>query len=363
MSQRTAYCWAALLAALGCREAPAAPDPVAQPDGKQARVYVTPEERREAGLGHQVTRWLNVAGLLELEQIGLRYDLADRSGHANENDFGKSAQLGATVTPVSWLKGDLVFQYDDAGSDSYRFDEAVIAAEAGDFELAAGMQYVPFGSYLSHFATGPVLEFGETRDTGLTLSWGPDDRLDLSAFAYRGRARHQGSDRPEWDWGAAFESSPSRHVLFGAGWLSDLADSQEGLLRDFHDRYRRRVAAWNAYAVVGTDRFDISAEVLSALGSFKELDADRNHPCAWNVELAYFPGSSIEWALRLEGSREVENAPRRRAGISLSWRATRSISLTLDYLRGWYKAGLAEDANGDAVSDSHQLGAQLSILF
>jgi len=362
MNRRRAYCWSLALILFACRSA-AASDPAAQPDGRQARVYVTPEERREAGAGHQVTRWLNVGGLLDLEQTGVRYGLADGPGHTRESDFGKSLELDATVTPLSWLKSELVFQYDDEGSDSYRFDEATVSAEAGDFELALGMQYVPFGTYLSHFATGPVLEFGETRDRGATLSWGPDERFDLSLFAYQGRARKAGSHGEPWDGGVALETSPSPNVLFGAGWLSDLADSQENLLADSNNRYTRRVSAWNAYLVAGTDRFELSAEVVSALAAFRELEPESNHPSAWNVELAYLPSNRIEWALRWEESHEVQDAPRRRTGIALSWRAARGISLTLEYLHGWYRSGLAENSNGDAVSDSDQVGAQLSLLF
>lgn len=355
--------WAVPALALACGAAAAAPEPGTRPaENAQARVYVTPEERRESGLWHAPTDWLRVAGLLELEQTAVRYE-RDGGGHGDDRDFGKTLQLGAVAMPVAWAKAELLFEYDDEGSDTYRFDEATLAVEAGDFELAGGMLYMPFGTYFSHFATGPVLEFGETRDTGVTLAWGPDERFDAAVFAYRGRARHVDARGSDWDWGAAFEFSPSRHGLVGAGYLADLADSDEGLLRDVGDRYRDAVAAWNAYAVVGIGPFELVAETVCALDSFRELEPDRNRPSAWNLEFAYFPAGRLEWAVRVEGSREVEDAPRRRVGVALSWRATRAVSLTLEYLRSWYGDDLAEDGDGEPVTASHQVGAQLSVAF
>jgi len=325
------------------------------------RIYRTPEERREAGLKYKVTDWLTVSGLVELEYIFQRFSLSDSSRHTHDDDFSKSLQLGAEITPTSWLTGELIYEYDDEGSGSHTLDEATASFEAGDFELVAGKQYVPFGVYLSHFVSGPILEFGETRDKGVTLAYGPDDRLDFSAFAYRGRAEKQGSNGGEWGWGLATEVSPVEWGTFGASYISDLADSREGLLRDFNDRYERRVPAWSAYGVVGLDRFEITAELVRALRSFKELDPEANRPRAWNVELAFYPAGSFEWALRLEGSNELEDAPKLQAGASVAWRIFKNVSITLEYLRGTYEKGLAEDSKERELDKVHQFGSQLSI--
>lgn len=327
------------------------------------RIYRTPEERREAGLKYQVTDWLTVSGLAELEYTFERFSLTESSSHTHEDDFSKSLQFGAEITPTSWLTGELVYEYDDEGSGSHTLDEATASIEAGDFELVAGKQYVPFGVYYSHFVSGPVLEFGETRDKGFTFSWGPDDRLDFSAFTYKGRAEREGTSGNEWDWGLATEVSPVAWGTFGASYLSDLADSQDGLLSDFNDRYERRVPAWSAYGIVGFDRFEVTAELVRALRSFKELDPEANRPRAWNLELAYYPAGSFEWALRLEGSKEVEDEPELRAGMSVAWRIFKQASITLEYLRGTYEQGLAEDSKERELDKVHQFGSQLSVEF
>ena len=330
--------------------------------GEPVRIYKTPEERREAGLKHELTDWLAVSGLVEFEYLYQRAGRYAASGHSHEDDFSKTLQVGATLTPWSWMKGELIYEYDDE-ENRHTLDEAIAAFEAGDFELAIGKQYLPFGVYFSHFVSGPILEFGETRDRGLTLSYGPDERLDLAAFVYRGRAGKSGSGSDHADWGLALEGSPNEFGSLGVSYLSDLADSQEGFLREHHDRYADGVSGWSAYIIAGFDEFDITAELVRALGTFRELEPDRDRPRAWNIEFAHYPRNDFEWSLRLEGSNEVEDAPHLRGGAAVAWRVLKNASLTLEYLRADYRRGLAEDSGDRSLHKAHQFGAQLSIDF
>jgi hypothetical protein len=326
--------------------------------------YTTREERRDAGVKHEITDWLTASGLLEFEGILQSFSLFDTSSHAQEDDFTKTLQLGLEISPLSWMRGELIYEYDDDDeSNKQTIDEAILAFEGDDFELELGKLFVPFGEYFSHFVSGPLLEFGETRthDWGVTLSYGPHDRLDLAAFVYEGRARKAGSDAGYWDWGFAVEGSPFESSTFGVSYLSDLADSQERLLMDSSDRYERRVDALSAYAVFGFDWFELTTEFVAALDSFKEFGPQEDRPSAWNVELAYFPRADVQLALRLEGSSELEGAPRYQGGIALGWRFTNISSLTLEYLHGAFKRGMAEDSRERDLDKVHQIGAQLSI--
>jgi hypothetical protein len=325
------------------------------------RIYTTRQERREAGLKHEITDWLTLSGLVELEYEFQRFSAYDTSSHSHDDDFTKTLQIGAELNPFSWMKGELIYEYDDE-ANRHTLDEGFASFEAGDFELEAGRLYVPFGVYFSHFVTGPVLEFGETRDVGMNLSWAPGEQLDIAAFVYKGRAREAGSGGKDRDWGFTAEGSPFEFGSFGVSYISDLADSQEGFLSDEGDRYDSRVDAWSAYAILGYNQFELTAEFLRALGSFRELDPDRDKPRAWNVELGFYPAGSFEWALRVEGSSEVEDAPRLQAGVSVAWRITKTASLTLDYLRGNYKNGLAEQ-NDHELDKVHTVAGQLSVEF
>jgi len=329
---------------------------------EQVRIYKTPEERREAGLKYELSDWLAVSGLVEFEYLYQRSRLFDASGHTSGDEFSKTLQADLELTPWSWVKGELLYEYDDE-ANRHTLDEAYAAFEAGHFELAIGKQYVPFGVYYSHFVSGPILEFGETRDRGMTLSYGSDERLDVSAFVYQGRAEDTGSDGDSLDWGFAVEGSPNEFGSFGISYLSDLADSKEGFLRDSDDRYENGVSGLSANVIAGFDPFEVTAEFVRALGTFRELEPDRNRPRAWNVELAYYPRNDFEWSLRLEGSNEVEDAPHLRGGAAVSWRFLKKASLTLEYLRATFKRGLAEDSGDRELHKAHQFGGQVTIDF
>ncbi|MFA5941532.1 MAG: LbtU family siderophore porin [Sinimarinibacterium sp.] len=334
-------------------------------DDERARIYTTREERRDAGLKHALADWLLASGLVEFETLDQRRSLFDESGHSDDSEYTATLQLGVEATPLEWMKIELISELEqdsETGQTGPVLDEAVLALEAGDFELELGKLYVPFGVYFSRFVSGPLVEFGETRAHAAALSYGPDERLDIVAFTYDGRARPLSGSRRR-DWGFALEVSPLPFATVGASYLSDLADSDEDLLDDSQGRYEQRVDAWSAYAVAGAGPFEASVEWLAARRAFRELDTDRNRPRAWNIELAYAPRDDVDCALRYEGSRELEDAPRWQAGVAATWRALRSASLTVEYLRARFRRGLAEDARERPIDGRDLFAAQLSVEF
>lgn len=351
--------------------AAAAKPPAPTDEEPSGRIYTTREERREAGLEHALTGWLLLALLAELEYGEDRFRALGEEGErlrTRSDDFSRTFQLGLELQPLEWLKAELIYEYeaDDEG-DRHLIDEAILAFERGAFEAEIGRIVLPFGVYFSHFASGPLPEFGETRGRGAVLSWKPVEGTEFAAFAYDGRAEkldgETADDDHGVDWGAAAQVSPFEFLSFGASYLSDLADSEERLLDDTAHRYARRVDAASVYAVAGLGDFELSAEYLTALRSFAELEPDRDRPSAWNLELAWFPLDRLEGALRYEESRELEDAPERQYGLALAWRIARGASLTVEYLRGEFAPGLAEDAAERELEDVHRVGAQLVVSF
>lgn len=328
----------------------------------QARIYTTREERRDAGLKHRITDWLTFSGLGEIEAIGWRYGHFEDSDRTDEDEFTKTVQLALEATPWEWAKAEVITEYDDE-FNKFVLDEAIASVEVGDFEFEGGDLFVPFGEYFSHFVSGPYLEFGETRGHGFIVSYGPSDRLDIAAFAYNGSAQMLDSGSGDWSWGAIVEGSPFEFLTLSLSYLSDLADSEEALLEDEDNFYEKRVDALSGYAVVGLGRLEFTGEFVRALDSFEELDEDRDRPSAWNLELAYFPDGNISWALRLEGTRELEDAPELLGGIAATWRITDHIYLTAEYLRGHFREGLAETDDEILLDSIQQVGAILSIEF
>ena len=335
----------------------------AQEDEGAGRLYVTNAERREAGLEHELTPWLTASFLLELEGEIENYRLIASGAKENQRSANATLQAGFVVSPWEQAKAELVLEY-DTETEQLIADEAFASLELNDsWEIEAGRMYTPFGVYISHFATGPLLELGETRADMVLLSYSPSEQLDLSIAAYRGDARKTGQDSDRWDGALGIEGWLSEQLAAGLSYQSDLADADERLLEDWDDRYQQRVPAISGFVVWSVADYEITLEALGALKDFRELDRDRNRPLAWNLEFVHFFGDRFEWALRVEGSRELEDAPELQGGASLTWRAWENSTLTVEYLRGRFETGLAVSDDDEPYDRVESLAAQFSLLF
>ena len=325
-----------------------------------ARRYTTREERRDDGHRYEFGEWLSLAGIAEAEYE--RETLTNHEDRAKDtvNESPWSLELVAEITPLEWLKAELVYEY-DSEVDDIKLDEAILAFETGAFELELGKLFVPFGEYFSHFVSGPSIEFAETSGRSAVLSYGPSDEFDLALFVVRGLARKEDRRGQEYDWGLALEVAPLEFATFGLSYLSDLADAEEMLLEDEDNRYSRKVDALSGYMLLGFDWIEFSAEFVHALDSFAELDPDRNEPLAWNTELAWFPNDVLGIALRFEGSKELEDEPRQRSGVALMWQVYTRVFLTVECLQGSFRRDFAEDSLEREARRIRQYAAQLSI--
>ncbi len=339
-------------------------DAEAESQQHSARIYRNPEERREAGLGRHVTEWLEVRGLVELEDTEKEIVLVnDREVTENERPV-LTLQLGLDFTISEWLTAELIFEAESDGKrDTTVLDEGFLSAEIDEWGLELGRQTVPFGEYYSHFVSGPLLEFGETTAETLIVDYTFDDAFELAGFVFESKADRQG-DSDDLDWGARLEyASDDENVIVGASYLSDLAESDERLLREFNDQFQRRVPAWNAYALVGLDRFEITAELLRATKEFTELEAPFDKPSSYNVELAYSLNDSLQVATRYERIDEIEDEPAQRYGVAVTWALNKFCIISVDALFGKFKTGFAFDDDDIELSRTREFGIQLSAEF
>lgn len=332
-------------------------------ESDDARIYSTPEEQREAGRRTEITPWLTVYGLAEAE---LYYDDFDVE-RGRDDDSGRedvlTLQLGLIIDLFELAEAEAVLEYATDTGDVV-LEEAFIAFEHEPWGLVLGKLYTPFGVYFSNFARGPIIEFGETRaDEAATLSFTPDDASALSLTLYRGRARRQ-QNSDQWNWVFAAESALSEDWSVGLSYQSDLADADSRLLQDDNDRYAKRVPGISGYVVWADDRYEATLELLGATRSFAELEQDRDQPWAWNAEVTrFFPERNFELALRFEGSRELEDEPKYQYGVAVTWRPGTYVSLTLEYLRGEFKKGLATSDQDEPYTHVDHVGGMLSIEF
>ncbi len=325
-----------------------------------ARAYATPAERREAGRSRSLAPWLQASALIETEFQRRRIRPASGDGTSRSWDATNSLQLGLVARSGSVVQAELVLQYEsDTAKPSV--DEAVLTLARGDWELEAGRMYTPLGQYFSHFPSGPLLEFGETRAEGVALGYAPSEKLELKVMRYGGRARPAGDGRWSLDWSAALEGRLGGGWSLGASYQTDVADAADGLPAALGRRHARRVPAAAAYARRSNDRFELTAELLGALRSFRELPADLERPRAWNLEFVRFVGPRFLWALRLEGSRELEDAPRSRWGIAASWQLDPRVAVSIEYLNGHVPGGRGASDEPVPGRRVQQVGVRLSL--
>ncbi len=331
-------------------------------DDESVRLYRTRAEKREAGLHRQVTPWLSLSGLVELEWNKDRFSVARNADVIRKDDHAMTLQLGLIATPLEFATAELILEY-DTDTDRVKTEEFIIGVESDPWELVAGKQYLPFGEYFSYFVTGPIIEFGETRDTAATLTYDFSDRLDLSVSAYQGAAGESGRNNRGLDWTFAIEAWPRPNLALGLSYLTDLADADSRLLAENDNRFIRKVPGVSGYVLWIDNHFELTFEALGATQSFVELEADRDQPWGWNLELGLFPHQRFDLALRIEGSRELEDEPHLQYGAAVTVLLHRYVTLTLEYLHGRYDDDLATDDDDNPLEDVNRFGAQLSVAF
>ena len=330
---------------------------------ERAGNYRTRDERREAGLGTELASWLTFSGLVEVESIR---EVAEFSGGLSDHyDFSTdpAVQAAFDISILDIFEAELILEYSEDSRDPI-MDELIVAADVGNFGFSAGRFYAPFGLYYSHFITGPLLEFAETRRDMFLLDYDFFDVVEVAAFAFDGQSRKFGETKDDVGWGTSVDAFLlDGRLNIGGGYISTLAESDEEFLREENNVFQKKVGAWNAYAVFEADTWDVSFEVLRALDSFREFESTEDRPESWNLEAAYFPGNTFEIAFRYERSEELIDAPEQQYGVALTWRLPNNISMTAEYLNSKYKKGFVEEDDDIFYKSGNTIALWFAIEF
>ncbi|WP_169709606.1 LbtU family siderophore porin [Deferrisoma camini] len=332
---------------------------------KNAELYHTLQQKKQAGLMTKISEKISFSGLLELEAAYESTDPADGDREATSDLTVATAQLGFDAQVNDQLTAALVLLFEEDETEPIEVDEATVDYARDGWTARFGRQYLPFGAYPSHMISDPLtLELGEIRETAVQVGY-EGEGWTASAFVFNGDAEKvNGAGEAEEDhvkdWGVSVVVTPVEGVEAGASFLSDLADTDAELVGE----YRDRVGGWSAYAVVGFGAFEVLGEVMGSVGAFDEADLDEDEdgrgdrPLAWNVEGAWDVSEVVEVAVRVEGSRELGGQPELQYGAVVSWGPMEGVSLSLEYLHGEYD----EDFGGGV--DSRDLAtAQLAVEF
>ncbi len=328
---------------------------------RQAELYHTLEEKKAAGLATLLDGHLALSGLIEVEAGYQRSRLRDGGSEAASDLTLATAQLGLGAKATENLGATLALLYEEADQAQIEVDEATIDLSNGPWQARIGRQYLPFGVFRSHFISDPLtLELGETRETALRGGFHLD-RIALEAFIFNGDAEQTGKDSQLRDFGASLSLTPVDGLELAASYLSDLADSDSELVGSV---FSRRVGAWSAAAVASFGPLELSGEYLGALRSFAAADLDiagdgsGDRPRAWNLEAAWYPCDSVEFAVRLEGSDQFAGQPQRQYGLGSSWGFHQHATLALEYLHGRF-----DQTFGDGAKARDLATIQLALAF
>ena len=343
------------------KELPSNDKKLAKPES--VRIYRSPEERREAGLGKQITEWLKFGGVVELEKEWKKNKIKGKD-NTEDPDTELAIELGFEVEYDDWLEAEVLFAIEDNGRRHYQeLDEGLLGVNLGEWGLKIGRLYVPFGVFYSHFIEGPLLEFGQTRADAVLMDYTFLDSIELAAYVFDSKVDRR-ENHNEVDWGVNVEYvSEDESIHIGAGYISDLSESEEELLFDFNHNFLRRVPAWNAFVLIGMTPFEFTAEILRAIHAFQEFPKETDQPFAYNLELAYFPIESVQVSVRGEHSEELEDEPAWQYGISCTFAVWKNVTVSVDYLYGRYKKKFAFDDFDNAQISHHQTALQFAWGF
>jgi len=349
-----------------------APSMAAHPDTKQEIENLKERIRAlETELGQEpaeeqpftltaLGKHLSFSGLLELEASYNKLENAEES-----SDLAlATAQLSTEAGINEHVGGHLILLYeeDDPNDESIKVDEAVISLSCPrplfgqTLAFHGGKMYVPFGKFNSYMVSDPLtLDLGETNDTAALFAL-EGDTWGLSFGVFNGGTDAAGDDDHIDSLVASLEVEPVEGVHLGASYMSDLAESDIGLVAD-PALYGSSTPALSGYLSLEFARFGIEAEVLGAIEDFDQAliglsDLTGDRPLAWNLEAAWMPSDKAQLAARVEDANDFQDDVMR-YGATGSYGIFANTVAALEYLY----------ADPETDPRSHTLTAQLAFEF
>jgi len=337
----------------------------------QVRIYRSPEERREAASGVRLTPWLMFGAVVDIEKEWKTDNYTNRV-HTVENPNPELAiELGFELTDLEWLEGELLFAIEENGRRHFQeVDEGFLGVDFDGVGAKIGLLYVPFGEFYSHFVSGPMLEFAQTRRPAVITDYTLFDLLEISGYLFKGKLEKRANpNKHKIGWGVAAELvSRDESIRIGGGYISDLGEGDDGeLFVDFNYKIKNHVPGWTLHGLIGIPPFEFTGEIVRATESFKEFDSKADKPLAYNLELAFYP-PQLPWlqlAFRWEGSTELEDEPKSIYGLGISLRPFDNINMSVsgEYLRGNFRKGFSTDDNDNEQLSSDIFAVQATYLY
>jgi hypothetical protein len=291
---------------------------------------------------------LKIGGLIEIEAGYGRVDVdnpAEDDEKTSDVDL-TTVELVVDAHIAAHIDGHVMFKYEE---DDLFLDEGFITltgSEKFPAYLIAGRQYIPFGSFESHFITDPAtLELGETNEGAVVAGYRLGcDWVDISLGAFNGKIEEAGSDDHILNFVGRIAVTPLENFTLGFSYTSNLAAADALADQVMSGQVRDEVGGWSVFATATLfERLTIHAEYLAAIDAFQAgeiyslADTDRRKPAAWNVEMGYALTDRWQMALRYSGSTDGdagsgEFLPETQYGAVVNWGPYANTNLALEYL-------------------------------
>lgn len=332
------------------------------------RIYRTPEERREASAGIQFLPWLKFGAVVDIEKEWKTNNFKNGIKTVENPDTELAIEIGFELTSIEWLEAEILFAIEENGSRHYQeVDEGFVGVDIEDFGVKIGKLYMPFGEFYSHFTTGPLVEFAQTRGPGLIVDYTFWDSFEISGYIFDGKVDKKGhSGKHQLDWGLAAEFvTEDESIRIGGGYISDLGEGDAEFFLDFNNTFQQRVPGWTVHGMIALLPLEFTGEIVHATEAIREFGQGADKPLTYNLELAYYPPQFpwIQFALRYEHSVELEGEPIDIYGIGTSLRPLDNLSLSFEYLRGEFKNNFSFDDNDNEQTSYDLIAIVGTILF
>lgn len=306
-------------------------------------------------------KYIKFSGLLELEAS---YDKPE-GGEESSDLVLATAELSTEVSLNDHIGGHLILLWEEDETEPIDVDEAVIILNGPKTLIGqtatfvGGKMYVPFGTFHSFMVTDPLtLDLGETNSTAALFAL-EGELWTLKTGIFNGDVDTEGDNDNIDSWVASLEITPTEGIAFGASYISDIAESDNGLVTD-ETFYKSSVPGATAFVSLALGSFGFEGEYVSAIKGFDNEviavgeDLTGTRPRAWNLELAWTPMERAQLALRAEGAHAFQD-DQTRYGATVSYGVYENTILALEYLRG--------DAKGADNDLTHTTTAQLAFEF
>lgn len=315
----------------------------------------------------QLPDGLELGAVVEVETFYSHTDSED------ESDLTlATVELGAGWQFTDWLRGDLVFLYEEDDTEPMDVDQAILTFGNTDvfpLFMQLGKMYVPFGNFDSFFISDPiVLELGETLESGALVGF-EKGGFSASLSAFNGNLSTDGEDQVDnLVFAASYGiESDDASLTVGGAWIRNIMESDglTGVLEEHFftaatDTTGDDTGGFNAWATATLGPATLIAEYVTALEEFDVNGAEQGlKPSSLNLEFGVALSDRLDVAAKYETSDDVADwFAKTRCGVVcgylLSETEVCSTALALEYMR--------EDF-GDGAEDADMVTMQVAVGF